>query len=326
MFNFVCGLDSAAEPRGENPSHFIRPAAADKIAYEIRAILQSEWFRRLFKARLNKSKLDDLVTTAGGGVRSVSLEGGLTRLGAEYIIIDDAVQIKDADNDKQLERVNARSMRKSVRASTIKKRRPSLWSRTVSTENDLPGHVLAEGGWKVVKLPLIAPRARTYETDDGFVWQRHKGELLRPNAFTTRDIGRLRRMKRPDFETLQQQNPGERDRLRVKAEHIGVFRPEDVPPDAAVVLSIDPGQKGGPSNSCHVLRAWVSRDGRHFLVDQWRDRCAYRDFRTEVYGFIRRWRPSAILIEATGNGLAPLSDIRAQLVCRWCRSRPWMIK
>ena len=53
-------------------------------------------------------------------------------------------------------------------------------------------------------------------------------------------------MKRPDFETLQQQNPGVRDRLRVKAEHIGVFTREDVPPDAAVVLSVDPGQKGRP--------------------------------------------------------------------------------
>jgi predicted phage terminase large subunit-like protein len=316
---FLCSISFAAWILAHNPAAKILIISygqelADKIAYDIRAILQCEWYRRIFiKTRLKKSKLDDLVTTAGGGVRSVSLEGGVTGLGADFIIIDDAVQIKDADNDKQLERVNALfDAEIRTRLNNQKKGAIVIVAHRLA-ENDLPGHVLAEGGWKLVKLPLIAPRARTYETDDGLVWQRRKGELLRPDAFTTRDIGRLRRMKRPDFETLQQQNPGERDRLRVKAEHIGVFRPEDVPPDAAVVLSIDPGQKGGPSNSCHVVQAWVSREGRHFLVDQWRDRCAYRDFRTEVYGFIRRWRPSAILIEATGNGLALLSDIRPQL-------------
>jgi hypothetical protein len=49
---------------------------ANKIAFDLRSILLSEWFCRLFKTRLEKTKLDDLVTTAGGGARSVSLEGG----------------------------------------------------------------------------------------------------------------------------------------------------------------------------------------------------------------------------------------------------------
>ena len=315
---FLCSISFAAWILAHNPAAKILIISygqelADKIAYDIRAILQCEWFRRLFKTRLKKSKLEDLVTTAGGGVRSVSLEGGVTGLGADYIIVDDAVQIKDADNDKQLERVNALfDAEIRTRLNSPKKGAIVIVAHRLA-ENDLPGHVLAEGGWKLVRLPLIAPRARTYETDDDFVWERRKGELLRPDAFTMRDIGRLRRMKLPDFETLQQQNPGERDRLRVKAEHFGLFRPGDVPPDAPVVLSIDPGQKGGPSNSYHVVQAWMSWGGRHFLVDQWRDRGPYRDFRDEVRGFIRRWRPSAILIEATGNGLALVSDIRPQV-------------
>ena len=133
-------------------------------------------------------------------------------------------------------------------------------------------------------------------------------------------------MKRPDFETLQQQNPGVRDRLRVKAEHIGVFTREDVPPDAAVVLSVDPGQKGGPGHSYHVIQAWTLRDDRHLLLDQWRERCLYRDFRNEVRSFIRRWRPSAILIEATGNGPALLSDIRPQVGMQVIPLHPWTTK
>src|SRR5713226_6490062 len=54
---------------------------ADRIAHAIRAILRSEWYQETFKeTRITKSrsKLDDFVTTAGGGVRSVSIEGGVT--------------------------------------------------------------------------------------------------------------------------------------------------------------------------------------------------------------------------------------------------------
>jgi hypothetical protein len=79
---------------------------ADKIAYDIREILRSDWFRRIFKTRIAKGKLTDVVTTAGGGVRSVSVEGGVTGLGADFIIVDDPVQIKDSANVRQIERVN----------------------------------------------------------------------------------------------------------------------------------------------------------------------------------------------------------------------------
>src|SRR5262249_40796494 len=56
---------------------------ADKIAYAIRAIVQSEWYARAFGSRLakNRTKVMDFVTTAGGGVRSLSIEGGVTGLG-----------------------------------------------------------------------------------------------------------------------------------------------------------------------------------------------------------------------------------------------------
>jgi hypothetical protein len=55
---------------------------ANSIAYGIREILKAEWFRRVFKTRVAKFKLNDIVTTAGGRVRSVSLEGGVTGLGS----------------------------------------------------------------------------------------------------------------------------------------------------------------------------------------------------------------------------------------------------
>src|SRR5262245_38127081 len=92
---------------------------ADKNAYAIRQILRSEWFQQAFQTRIKKdrAKLVDFITTDGGGVRSLSIEGGVTGLGADYIIIDDPIEIKDCDNTKRLKRVRAARSRSSRRGS-----------------------------------------------------------------------------------------------------------------------------------------------------------------------------------------------------------------
>jgi predicted phage terminase large subunit-like protein len=245
-------------------------------------------------------------------VRSVSLEGGVTGLGADFIVIDDPVQIKDCENEKQLERVNALFDGEiRTRLNNPKKGAIVIVAHRLA-EDDLPGHVLEESGWKLVKLPLVATRKRNYKIEGRMAWPRRKGELLRPDAFTPRDIERLRRAKQPSFETLQQQNPGARDGPRIKSAHIGIFASAELPADAPVVLSIDPGQKGGPSHSFSVVQAWAAREGLYLLIDQWREQATYREFRTEVLRFIRRRRPSAVLIEATAQGPALASDIRAR--------------
>jgi predicted phage terminase large subunit-like protein len=288
---------------------------ADRIAYAIREILRSEWYEDAFPTGVKKdrARLMDFVTTDGGGVRSLSIEGGVTGLGADFIIIDDPVEIKDCGNTKRLQRVN------DLFDDEIQTRldHPKTGCIVVIahriSEDDLPGHVLQKGGWQQLKLPLIATRSHTYDLEGGEVWNRKKGELLRPDAFTKRDVQRRRDSKQPGFETLQQQNPGGTDRLRIKAKYFPTFvRAELQLSDLPVVLSIDPGQKGGPTNSFSVIQVWAPKDGTHLLLDQWREQTTYPEFRSEARLFIRKYRPSVVLIEDTGHGPALMSDIRPQ--------------
>jgi predicted phage terminase large subunit-like protein len=288
---------------------------ADKNAYAIREILRSEWFKQAFHTRIKKdrAKLVDFVTTDGGGVRALSIQGGVTGLGADYIIIDDPVEIKDCGNAKWLARVNDLFDDEiQTRLDNPKRGCIVVIAHRIS-EDDLPGHVLQKGGWKHLKLPLIAKRSHTYDLGEGEVWERKKGELLRPDAFTKQGIRRLRDSKQPGFETLQQQNPGGRDRLRIKAEFFPAFSAAALPTDQSpIVLSIEPGQKGGPSNSFSVIQAWAPEDGAHLLLDQWREHASYPEFRSQAWRFIGKYRPSAVLIEDTGQGPSLSAEIRPQ--------------
>src|ERR1700730_12534081 len=295
---------------------------ADKIAHTIRGIMRSEWYRELFKkTRLAKSrsKLVDFVTTAGGGVRSVSIEGGVTGHGADYIIIDDPTELKDCDHVKRLERVvELFDGEILTRLNNPRRGRVVIIAHRVN-EDDLPGHLLEQGGWQHFQLPLIAMGGRSYKLPDGGVWVREKGELLRPDAFTPRDIELLQAARRPGFETVQQQNPGGTRLLRIKPENFGTFPSALVPmSDSAVVLSVDPGQKGGPLHSFSVVQAWLPVRGNHLLLEQWREQARYPDLRDAVRRMIKRHRPSAVLIEDTNQGPSLVSEIRPRPGMRVC--------
>jgi len=136
---------------------------ADKIARAIRAIMRSAWYKELFKkTRLASSKLDDFATTAGGAVRSVSMEGGVTGYGADYIIVDDPTELKDCDNVKRLERVvDLFQTEILTRLNNPKRGRVVIIAHRVN-EDDLSGHLLAQQGrWRNLKLPLVAMRTRS---------------------------------------------------------------------------------------------------------------------------------------------------------------------
>jgi hypothetical protein len=173
--SFMASISFAAWLLAHNPSTKILLVSygqelVERIAYDIRRILQSEWFGRLFKTKIaeKRRKLTDFVTTAGGGLRSVSVEGGITGLGGDLIIIDDPVQIKDCENLKQLERINDLFDSEILtRLNDSKKGAIVLVAHRVA-KDDLTGHVLGQGDWEAVRLPLVARRARTYVVK-GFV-------------------------------------------------------------------------------------------------------------------------------------------------------------
>jgi len=145
---------------------------ADKIAYAIRAILRSDWFREAFDTRLAKdrAKVMDFVTTDGGGVRSLSIEGGVTGLGADFIIIDDPVEIKDCDNSKRLQRVNDLFDDEiQTRLDNPKKGGIVVVAHRLS-EDDLPGHVL--GRVEGAQAAIDRAAGQTYELADGEIWTR----------------------------------------------------------------------------------------------------------------------------------------------------------
>jgi hypothetical protein len=242
---------------------------AQHIAYLLRKVLQSSWYRRYFNTRLaeDRARVDDFATTAGGGVFAVSAQGSITGRGATIIIFDDPLNIDDAANLKQIEKVNERFDGLIMSRLDDRSTGRVLIVAHHLHPNDLSGHVLGGGGWLHVGLPFLAPNDRDYDLG-GRIWHRKKGELLRPDAFRVVDINQLKEIVNPDFEALYQQFLGERSSVRIRGSDFGTFT--FAPSEASVIISVDPGHRPGPDCSFTVMQAWCSVGSEFFLLDQWR--------------------------------------------------------
>jgi predicted phage terminase large subunit-like protein len=103
---FILGHDPSAKimivTYGEN--------LAVEIAARVRGILRAPWYRAAFSTTISPdhARVSDFATTAGGGVYAVPIGGQLTGYGADFIIVDDPLEIKDAENIARIDFVNDR--------------------------------------------------------------------------------------------------------------------------------------------------------------------------------------------------------------------------
>ena len=290
---------------------------AEHITYHIREILQSPWFKQIFKTRIaeNRSRVDDFSTTRGGEVYATSIGGALAGRGADFIIFDDPLDLKDAGNIKQIQLVNERFDSLLIsRLNNPRAGRIVIIAHRLN-DNDLSAHVRKQGGWRFLRLPLIAVRKKSYDIGYG-KWVRKRGEQLRPGLYTARQVTHLRQTAiNPDFELYYQQGHAAGPNMTLKAEHFAIGDPRAAK-ELPVILSVDPGQRSGPTNSFSVIQAWCPSEDGHYLLEQWREQCTYERLRERYRYFVRHFRPSVALIEATANGPALISEARRKQFVR----------
>jgi hypothetical protein len=277
---------------------------ASNLGAQIRIIMGSQWYQQNFATRIspNRYSVTNFATTQHGGVYAVSLGGSITGYGADLLIFDDPLNINDANNNPQLQRVNE-SFDPLImsRLNHPKNGRVIIIAHRLH-ESDLSGFLMQQGGWKHIVLPFIAPEHRSYGS-----WHRRKGELLRPDAFDSADIARIQ--ANASFLTLYQQCVASEEH-KISAESFGRFRSYEIPIGCPVVLSVDASLRDGQRNSYSVVQAWYREQNCHYLLDQWRSQCDYEPLLKAYKSLCQKYPPSAILIENTANGLRLLEQAK----------------
>jgi predicted phage terminase large subunit-like protein len=307
--SFVGTICFAAYLLGKNPKLRIIVVAyndtfAESLCERIRSIMLAPWYTRAFETRIREghSRANDFHTTEGGGVFAAAATGAITGRSADVIIYDDPHEIRDWNNEHKLEQVWQNFNTVVSRLNDRVAGRILIAAHRVSAR-DLSSYLLAEEGWKSVRLPLVAVKSRPYELGHE-VWLRKGGNVLRPSAYPRKEIERLRRTQvAPPFDLFYQQDLNSSRSSKLRAEFFQSFNSFQLLQDP-VVLSIDPGQNGGPNASRSVIQAWKHHGKNYYLVDQFCEQCDAEELRKAFWSFVRKYNPSVALIEDTANGPA----------------------
>ena len=178
-------------------------------ANDFRRLVNDPVYRDTFPAmRLDRDTDREIMTTKRGKRIATSIEGTLTGLGGNLIIIDDPLKLGDAMSE-----VGAGSDHRVVSldfafAGDDKKAARIVLVMQRVHQDDLAGYLQEQGGFEVLNLPAIAQRNETYELGDGRPYTRQKGELLHPEHEPAHVLAELKREMGPiAFSAQYQQSP-----------------------------------------------------------------------------------------------------------------------
>ena len=268
-------------------------------ANDFRLLVNHPIYQASFPAmRLARDTDREIVTTKRGKRIATSIDGTLTGLGGNLIIIDDPLKLGDA-------------MSEAVRTRVIEWYRSTLLSRADDKtaarivlvmqrvhQDDLAGYLQEQGGFEVLNLPAIAQREETFFLGDGRTYTRQKGELLHPEHEPPHVLAELNREMGPiAFSAQYQQSPIPPGGTIIKRKWLAPYDEIRPQPGDRIILSWDIAlseAETGDYSACVVL---LRRNEAFYILEVVRGRFPFDTLKRKVMEVKRRYGSSTLLIE-----------------------------
>ena len=257
----------------------------------------------------------EIVTSKRGKRIATSIDGTLTGLGGNLIIIDDPLKLGDA-------------MSEVVRARVIEWYRSTLLSRADDKtaarivlvmqrvhQDDLAGYLQEQGGFEVLNLPAIAQRNETYELGDGRTYDRQKGEILHPAQEPAHVLAELKREMGPiAFSAQYQQSPIPAGGTIIKRKWLTPYDHVDRQPGDRIVLSWDIAlseAETGDYSACVVL---LIRGEVFYILEVVRGHFPFDALKRKVIEVKQRYGSSTLLIEDSPISRGLIQSLREKSI------------
>jgi predicted phage terminase large subunit-like protein len=290
---------------------------AIKHAIDFRAVMSSDWYRRVFpktKVSREKDTQYETMTTARGYRYATSLGGTLTGRGADVIVLDDPQKPEEALSEAH--RNSAGQWFDTTLLSRLDSKSEGAVVMVMQRlhEDDLAGRLLGKGGWEHLKIAAIAEKDEVVAVGPRRLHQRIAGAVIDPRRESLEDLERLKQsMGELFFSSQYMQEPIPLAGNLIKAEW---FKHYDTAPTPSgndlLVISIDTAMKGAPSADYSVVTVWLARGEQAYLLDLWRERVDYPELRRAVHRLKEKYPTAVVLIEDKGSGTSLIQDLRSE--------------
>jgi predicted phage terminase large subunit-like protein len=286
-------------------------------ASDFRRLVKDPLYRASFPTmRLDRETDREITTTKRGKRIATSIDGTLTGLGGNLIIIDDPIKLGDAMSETVRERVIEwyRSTLLSRGDDKSKARIVVVMQRV--HQNDLVGYLQEQGGFDVLNLPAIAQASQTYELGGGRTYSQQQGELLHPEHESAETLIELKREMGPiAFSAQYQQSPIPPGGTIIKRKWLKTYDELSSREGDRIVMSWDIAlseMETGDYAACVVL---LIRGELFFVLDVVRGRFPFEALKAKVIELKQqRYQVSTLLIEESPISLGLIQSLRERSI------------
>lgn len=281
-----------------------------------RKVIQSPWYQERWGSKVvissdqnEKSKIENTHT----GSRFVSSSGGkATGEGGDYVICDDPHNVKDAGDESDTRRLAVLDWWDNTMSSRLDD--PERGAFVVVGQrvhqNDLSGHLLAQGGWTHLCLPAEYEGKVYARTQLGFEDPRTtEGELLWPERVTKDYLEKQKKKMLPSkYAGQYQQRPAPAGGLLFKR---AWFKRYTILPKFELLVSLwDTAQsvQAKAARSCNMLMG-LAHNGI-YIVDVFKERMEYPALFDALVQRYEAQCADSVVVEDKSSGISVIQDLQ----------------
>jgi predicted phage terminase large subunit-like protein len=284
-------------------------------ANDFRLVVNHPLYQAAFPAmRLARDTDREIVTTERGKRIATSIDGTLTGLGGNLIIIDDPVKPGDA-------------MSEAVRARVIEWYRSTLLSRADDKkdarivlvmqrvhQDDLAGYLMEQGGFQVLNLPAIAQHEEEFCL--GYdIYTRQKGELLHPEHEPAHVLAELKREMGPiAFSAQYQQSPIPPGGTIIKRKWLTPYDTVTHQSGDRIIISWDIALSEAETGDYSASVVLLKRKEVFYILEVVRGKFPFEVLKRKVMEVKQRYGSSTLLIEDSPISRGLIQSLKEQSI------------
>ena len=287
-----------------------------KHSTDCRFIMESDFFKRIFSDCVlsnTQNQKYKFATTQNGYRFATSVNGTLTGEGGDILIIDDPHNPNDIFNSNLREKtINWYSNVFSSRLNDKKNGAIIIVMQRLHP-NDLSGYLLEKNKDLWYHLNLQAISDIDYKINIGnFKKIFKKGEILFPAREGKNELEKIKNdMGTYTFNAQYQQKPLIQESSMIKKSWLKEYK--DKIEFENVFLSFDTAIKAGINNDPTVCTVWGEYKNNYYLFDVVREWLEYPELKKISIDLIKKYGPTAVLIEDKASGQSLIQDLKNEL-------------
>ena len=257
---------------------------ANKLSRDTKSIMEMPFYKDIFATRIGRKNTEDMFETTKHGSRAATtVQGALTGLGGNYLVLDDPCSAADVLSDVKRKNLNDWFQNTFLSRLNDKKEGVMIVIMQRLHEEDLTAILEKQGGWEVLSLPAIAEKDESFVLSDGRIVGRKAGEVLNPEHEPLEVLLDLKKaMSEYNFSAQYQQNPIPLKGNIINFDDFKYFENLPTADNRIVVQSWDCAHKTGENNDFSVCVTGAIINNIIYILDISRYRLEFPDLLDEI--------------------------------------------